>query len=55
VGLPESPVRRVTLSDIHLKTGTGLLVKNAEGVRLINVHIEPRQGEPILAENAKIQ
>jgi len=55
VGLPESPVRNLMLSDIHLKTRTGLLVKNAVGVELKNVRIDTRQGESIIAENAKIK
>jgi polygalacturonase len=54
VGLPESPVRGVTLSDVHLKAATGLLVKNAEDVELTNVKVEVARGEPLLIENAKV-
>jgi polygalacturonase len=54
VGLPESPVRGVILSNVHLKAVTGLLVKNAEDVNLKNVKIEVEQGEPVIIENAKV-
>jgi polygalacturonase len=54
VGLPESPVRGVTLSNVHLKAVTGLLVKNAEDVNLSNVKIDVEQGEPVIIENAKV-
>ena len=54
VGLPESPIRGVTLSDVHLKTVTGLLLKNAEDVELKNVKIEVEQGEPVILKNAKV-
>jgi len=54
VGLPESPIRGVTLSNVHLKTATGLLVKNAEDVQLTNVKIEVQKGEPLILENAKL-
>jgi polygalacturonase len=55
VGLPESPIRGVTLSDVHLKAATGLLVKNAEQVDLNNVKIEVARGEPLIIENAKVR
>jgi polygalacturonase len=53
VGLPESPVRGVTLSNVHLTAVTGLLIKNAEDVELKNVKCDARQGEPLILENAK--
>jgi hypothetical protein len=54
VGLPESPIRGVILSNVHLKAVTGLLVKNAGDVDLKNVKIEVEQGEPVIIENAKV-
>jgi polygalacturonase len=54
VGLPESPIRGLTLSNVHLKTATGLLVKNAEDVELKNVKIDVQKGEPLILENAKV-
>jgi polygalacturonase len=54
VGLPESPIRGVTLSNVHLKAVTGLLIKNAEEVELKNVKIDVQQGEPVILENAKV-
>jgi polygalacturonase len=54
VGLPESPVRDVVLSNVHLKAVTGLLVKNAKNVNLRNVKIDVEQGEPVIIENAEV-
>jgi polygalacturonase len=54
VGLPESPIRGVTLSKVHLTAVTGLLVKNAENVDLKNVTIEVQQGKPVIIENATV-
>jgi polygalacturonase len=53
VGLPESPIRGVTLSNVRLKAVTGLLVENAGEVDLKNVKIEVEQGEPVIMKNAK--
>jgi polygalacturonase len=55
VGLPESPIRGVTLSNVHLKAVTGLLVENAGDVDLKNVRIEVEQGEPLILKNAKVR
>jgi polygalacturonase len=54
VGLPESPIRGVTLSNVHLKAVTGLLVENAGDVELTDVKIEVSQGEPVIIKNAKV-
>ncbi|MGP8198780.1 MAG: glycoside hydrolase family 28 protein [Limisphaerales bacterium] len=54
VGLPESPIRGVTLSNVHLKAVTGLLVENAEDVNFKDVKVEVEQGEPVIAKNAKV-
>jgi len=55
VGLPESPIRDVTLSNVHLKALTGLLIKNAENVELKNVKVEVQHGEAVILENAKVR
>lgn len=54
VGLPESPVRSLQLSNIQLKSATGLLIENAEDVEVKNVHIEAAQGPPLILKNAKV-
>lgn len=54
VGLPESPVRNLTLSNVHLKTATGLLVRNAEDVEFKNVKFDVSEGPPVITENARI-
>jgi len=50
VGLPESPVRGVTMTNVHLRTRTGLFVKNTEKMELKDVHFDVRGGEPIITE-----
>jgi pectate lyase len=36
--------------------GTGLKVRNAKNIQLKNVHLWPKQGDPIIAEdNVEIQ
>ncbi len=54
VGLPESLVRGLTLSNIHLQTQTGLLVRNAADVTMKDVEIEVRSGPPLILENATV-
>jgi polygalacturonase len=54
VGLPESPIRGLTLSNVHLKAVTGLLVENAEDVNFKDVKVEAQQGEPVIIKNAKM-
>jgi hypothetical protein len=55
VGLPESPVRDITLSNVKIKAATGLLVQNAEDVHFKDVNVEVGQGQPIITINAKVQ
>ncbi|HEY3860495.1 MAG TPA: glycoside hydrolase family 28 protein [Verrucomicrobiae bacterium] len=49
-GLPESLVKGVVLSNVHLEAQTGLIVKNTTGVDFQNVTITVRQGEPVIVE-----
>ena len=55
VGLPESPVRDVSLANVHLKAATGLLVQNAAEVEMKDVKIEVQQGEPLILKNVKMK
>jgi polygalacturonase len=57
VGLPESEIKNVSLENVKISSsGTGLRVRNAKGIQLKNVHLWPKQGDPIIAEdNAQIQ
>jgi polygalacturonase len=54
VGLPESPIRNLSLSNVTLRARTGLLIKNAEGVEMKNVKIDPQEGQPVILENAQV-
>ena len=55
VGLPESPVKDVTLENIHISAGTGMTVGYAT-VTMRRVAIQAAEGTPvILAEGAKIE
>jgi polygalacturonase len=55
VGLPESPIRGITLTKVKIKAATGLLVQNAEDVHFNDVKIDAAQGEPVITKNAKVQ
>lgn len=54
VGLPESPVRNVVLSHVHLKCRTGLLVRNAENVRLEDTRFDVQEGKAVIIQNATV-
>ena len=55
IGLPESLVSNVVLEDVDISAATtGLVIRNAEGVRLKNVKVTPKQGEPVILDNAKV-
>jgi polygalacturonase len=57
VGLPESEIKNVFLENVEISAaGTGLKVRNAKNIQLKNVHLWPKQGDPIIAEdNVEIQ
>jgi len=56
VGLPESPVRNVVLENVEITAAaTGLLIRNASGVRLSNVRVTAKKGPPFIVEDAQVE
>jgi polygalacturonase len=53
LGLEESPLENVTLSDIALSTRKGLTIRNARNVELRGVRIDAQTGPAISAERAE--
>jgi len=55
VGLPESPIENVLLENITITAEpAGLELRNASGVKLKNVKVTAKRGEPILVRNAEV-
>lgn len=56
-GLPESEIQNVYLDDVHISCkANGLVVRDAKDIQLKNVHLWPKQGDPIIKEeNARIE
>jgi DNA sulfur modification protein DndE len=48
-GLPEMPLRDVSLKDVSITSRTGVSVTDADGVAFENVHVDSREGEPVKA------
>ncbi|MDO8542067.1 MAG: hypothetical protein Q7S40_16645 [Opitutaceae bacterium] len=49
-GLREMPIRDVSLRNIRISANTGLVLQDAAGIRLSDVHIEARSGPAIKGE-----
>jgi hypothetical protein len=54
IGLPESPVKNVTLTNVKISGAKGMVVKDAQGIVFNNVVITPESGEAITTENAEL-
>jgi lysophospholipase L1-like esterase len=55
IGLPESLVTDVTLTDVQIFAQTGLTIRNAKDVRCTNVRVTVLKGEPFILENAQVE
>jgi polygalacturonase len=56
VGLPESLVENVVLENVQITAPKGLMIRNAKGIKLVNVKVETEQGnEPFILENAQVE
>jgi polygalacturonase len=56
VGLPESRIRNVTMENVQISAaGSGLLIRNAAGVRLKNVRVTPKEGSPVIVQDAEVE
>jgi polygalacturonase len=55
VGLPESPVAGIVLENVSISAATtGLLVRNAQDVRLRNAKVSVADGAPFIMQNAQV-
>ncbi len=55
LGLPESEISNVVLQNVQISAEKGLTIKNANGVRLKNVHITAKEGPPFILDNAQVE
>ncbi len=55
VGLPESLLSNVVLENVHIKAENGLAIAYARDIRLWNVKIEAKQGEPFVLHQARVE
>jgi polygalacturonase len=56
VGLPESPIENVLLEKVRISAAqTGLVIRNATGVRLVGVEIPRCEGPPFIIQNAQVE
>ncbi len=49
-GLPENPIRDITLKNVSINSEKGVTVKNASDVLFENVHVDPKNGVPLTTE-----
>jgi polygalacturonase len=55
IGLPESPIKDVTLDDVQLAGDKGINVQDAQGVVFTNVTVTPTTGEPLISNHADVK
>ncbi len=51
VGLPEMPAEDITLEDVSIAAPSGLRLRNARNLNLVNTRITAAKGEPVLVES----
>jgi polygalacturonase len=54
IGLPESPVKNINLTNVSISGAKGMIVRDAAGVVFKNVTITPASGEPVVSEFADL-
>ena len=55
VGLPESQIENILLENVTISAEeTGLEIRHAKGVRLKNVKVTPKKGEPLIVKDADV-
>ncbi len=55
IGLPESVITDVTFENVQITSATtGLKIKNAKGIQFKNVQITPKEGAPVVMDNAEV-
>lgn len=53
IGLPESPLQSIILTNLNIKAKTGMIIENAKDVHLNNVDIQVEKGEKITTTNVE--
>jgi polygalacturonase len=54
VGLPESPIQNVLLENVRITSErAGLEMRHVRGIKLVNVEIKPRKGEPLISRDVE--
>ena len=56
IGLPESAISNVVLENVRIQAATtGLLIRNAKGIRFKNVTVVNKEGPPFVLDNAQVE
>ncbi len=54
IGLPESQIADVVLENVEITSVKGFTIRNAKGVQLKNVKITPKEGPPLIVQDANV-
>jgi hypothetical protein len=54
IGLPESPVKSVTLTNVNISAEKGMVVTDAEGVVFKNVQLNVQSGQRLVLDHADV-
>jgi polygalacturonase len=54
IGLPESVVKEVTLSDVSISAQTGLVVRDAQDITFKNVNVTAARGDAVTSDHAQV-
>lgn len=55
IGLPESLVSNISLTNVRISAQTGLTIRNAKAVQCKNVKVEVQKGPPIILDHAQVE
>jgi hypothetical protein len=53
IGLPESHLQDIVLTNLKISAKTGLIIENAKGVILKNVKVKTEKGKPVITTNVE--
>lgn len=54
MGTPEARIRDLTMEDVSLHAKKGMLIVNAQGVRVLRLDVKAAKGEPVIVRNAEV-
>ena len=55
IGLPESLVSNVSLTNVRITAETGLTIRNAASVKIKDVKVEAKKGQSLILDNAQVE